>query len=119
MWRAIRGWSSPLPDFWRNTGFHLLERDPAGRLRVTDDFLRASYLRPEIHPAEDAGAGALALHASSMHLPTRVLEEKDFQSIEDADARGNSRIMLRFRDRLLDAGTIEGAYMNLFKGAID
>ena len=119
MWRAIRGWSSPLPDFWRNSGFHLLERDPAGRLRVTDDFLRAYYLRPEIHPVEESGEGELALHASLMQQPKRVLEEKDFQSIEDADARDNYRIMLRFRDRLLDAGTIEGAYMNLFKGAID
>src|SRR5688572_22804567 len=119
MWRAIRGWSSPLPDFWRNSGFHLLERDPAGRLRVTDDFLRAYYLRPEIHPVEESGEGELALHASLMQQPKRVLEEKDFQSIEDADARDNYRIMLRFRDRLLDAGTIEGAYMNLFRGAID
>ena len=29
-----------MPDFWRNSGFHLLERDAAGRLRITDDFLR-------------------------------------------------------------------------------
>jgi hypothetical protein len=54
-----------------------------------------------------------------MQQPKRVLEERDFQSIEDADARDNYRVMLRFRDRLLEAGTIEGAYMNLFKGAID
>ena len=37
-----------MPDFWRNSGFHLLERDAAGRLRVTDDFLRAYLLRPEM-----------------------------------------------------------------------
>jgi hypothetical protein len=54
-----------------------------------------------------------------MQQPKRVLEEKDLQSIEDEDARDNYRVMLRFRDRLLAAGTIEGAYMSLFKGAID
>jgi len=35
-------------DFWRNSGFHLLERDAGGRLQVTDDFLRAYLLRPEL-----------------------------------------------------------------------
>jgi hypothetical protein len=54
-----------------------------------------------------------------MRQPARVLEEKDFQSIEDPDARDNYRILVRFRDRLLAAGTVEGAYMSLFKGAID
>jgi hypothetical protein len=119
MWRATRGWSSPLPDFWRNSGFHLLERDPAGRLRVTDDFLRAYFLRPELHPAEESGEGELALHASLMESPHRLLTEQDLSKVEDEDARHNYRVMLRFRDRLLEAGTVEGAYMSLFKAAID
>jgi hypothetical protein len=119
MWRATRGWSSPLPDFWRNSGFHLLERDPAGRLRVTDDFLRAYFLRPELHPAEESGEGELALHASLMESPHRLLTEQDLSKVEDEDACHNYRVMLRFRDRLLEAGTVEGAYMSLFKAAID
>ena len=49
-------------DFWRNSGFHLLERNGAGRLRVTDDFLRAYLLRPEIRPVEESGPGEIALH---------------------------------------------------------
>src|SRR5688572_320046 len=119
MWRAIRGWSSPLPDFWRNSGFHLLERDAAGRLRVTDDFLRAYYLRPEMHPVEESGEAEVAVHASLMREPRRVMEESDFLAIEDVDARENYRVVLRFRDRLLAAGTVEGAYMGLFKTRID
>ncbi|HEX6319604.1 MAG TPA: DUF6352 family protein [Burkholderiales bacterium] len=88
-------------------------------MRVTDDFLRAYYLRPEIHPVEESGEGELALHASLMQQPRKVLEENDFLAIEDEDARDNYRILMRFRDRLLAAGTVEGAYMSLFKGAID
>ena len=42
-------------DFWRSSGFHLLERNGAGRLRVTDDFLRAYLLRPELRPVEESG----------------------------------------------------------------
>src|SRR5688572_19234851 len=101
MWRAIRGWSSPLPDFWRNSGFHLLERDPAGRLRVSDDFLRAYYLRPEVHPVEESGEGEVKFHASLMSDPRRAVPEKELAAIEDADARDNYRILLRFRDRLI------------------
>jgi hypothetical protein len=106
-------------EFWRNSGFHLLERDPAGRLRVTDDFLRAYYLRPEIHPVEESGERELALHASLMAEPRRAVSSSDLDSVEDEDARHNYRVLLRFRDRLLEAGTVEGAYMALFRGTID
>jgi hypothetical protein len=109
----------PLAEFWRNSGFHLLERDPAGRLRITDDFLRAYYLRPEIHPVEESGDGERRLHAELMAQPGKALTEQDLQAIEDADTRDNYRVILRFRDKLLDAGTVEGCYMSLFKAPID
>lgn len=54
-----------------------------------------------------------------MKDPKREIREKDLESVEDEDARDNYRILMRFRDRLLQAGTVEGAYMNLFKGRID
>jgi hypothetical protein len=54
-----------------------------------------------------------------MKDPGREVHEDHLQSIEDEDARDNYRILMRFRDRLLAAGTVEGAYMSLFKGAID
>ncbi|HVJ10454.1 MAG TPA: DUF6352 family protein, partial [Burkholderiales bacterium] len=109
----------PLPEFWRNSGFHLLERDSAGRLRVTDDFLRAYYLRPEIHPVEESGEGELRLHAQLMADPRREISEQDLDAVEDADARDNYRVILKFRQKLLDAGSVEGCYMSLFKAPID
>jgi hypothetical protein len=109
----------PLPDFWRNSGFHLLARDSSGRLRVTDDFLRAYYLRPEVHPIDDSGARERELHAALMDSPRRKITHADLDAVEDADARDNYRVVLGFRDRLLEAGTLEACYMNLFKGAVD
>ncbi|HEV3009017.1 MAG TPA: DUF6352 family protein, partial [Burkholderiales bacterium] len=108
-----------MPDFWRNSGFHLLEKDPAGRLRVTDDFLRAYYLRPEIHPVEESGDAERRLHALLMESPRRPVSAEDLEAIEDDDARDNYRILLRFRNRLLEAGTVEGCYRTLFKAPID
>jgi hypothetical protein len=54
-----------------------------------------------------------------MAQPRRAVREEDVLRIEDEDARANYRVLLRFRQRLLEAGSIEGAYMALFKGAID
>ena len=68
---------------------------------------------------EESGAGERALHASLMQSPRRTLTETDFSTVEDPDARDNYRILMRFRDRLLNAGTVEGAYISLFRSTID
>ena len=47
------------------------------------------------------------------------MPRKISQAVEDADARDNYRVILSFRDKLLDAGTVEGCYMSLFKAPID
>jgi hypothetical protein len=39
--------------------------------------------------------------------------------LKDPDAKYNYEVVLRFRDRLLAAGTVEGCYMNLFKHGVD
>ncbi len=108
-----------MPDFWRNSGFHLLQRGPAGWLAVSDDFLRAYLLRPEIHPVEESCDAERRLHAALMRQPRRPVAGAELDAIADADARDNYRILLRFRQRLLDADTLEGCYAELFKGGVD
>jgi hypothetical protein len=105
-------------DFWRNSGFHLLERDAAGRLRVTDDFLRAYLLRPEIRPVEESGPGEIALHGRLLGEPRLAVTARDHEAIEDEDARFNYRVMLDFRERLLAADSIEACYLGLFAGEV-
>lgn len=68
---------------------------------------------------EESGEGELALHSSLMANPRRAVSDSDLLTIEDADARDNYRILLRFRARLLDGGTVEGCYQSLFKEAVD
>ena len=59
------------------------------------------------------------MHAALMEHPRTEVPEEELNSISDGDARDNYRIVLRFRDKLLEAGTLEGCYMSLFKGAVD
>jgi hypothetical protein len=51
--------------------------------------------------------------------PRRVVTDQQLEAVEDADARDNYRVLMGFRRKLLDAGTIEGCYMSLFKAPID
>ena len=105
-----------MPDFWRHSGFHLLDRDDEGRLRVTDDFLRAYYLRPEIRPVEESGPNELALHAALIESPRMTVSDAQLEAIEDADTRFNYGVLLAFRRRLLEAPTLEACYRELFSG---
>ena len=86
---------------------------------MTDDFLRAYYLRPEIHPVEESCEAELALHAALMNEPRREVAQREIDRIADEDARDNYGVLLRFRRRLLESDTVEGCYMSLFKGDVD
>jgi hypothetical protein len=54
-----------------------------------------------------------------MEAPRRAVDVREIEALEDADVRHNYGMLLRFRDRLLAAGTVEGCYMQLFRGPID
>ncbi len=94
-----------MPEFWVNSGFHLLERDGDGHLAVTDDFLRAYLMRPEMRPVAESCAAERALHGELTDDPRAPIAPPRIAEIADADARENYQVLLAFRDRLLLART--------------
>jgi len=68
---------------------------------------------------EESCESERTLHAALMDEPRRAVAATEVEALADADARHNYGMLLRFRDRLLAAGSVEGCYMGLFKGAID
>ena len=106
-----------MQDFWRNSGFHLLQRDRDGRLAITDDFLRAYLARPEIRPVEESGPREMALHDALLDDPRREIESGVLDGIEDPDARDNYRVLLAFFARLRRAASLESAYLDIFSEA--
>ena len=72
-----------------------------------------------MHPVEESGEAELRLHAALMESPRRAVSGDEIAALDDEDVRHNYRVILRFRDRLLEAGTVEGCYMSLFKAPID
>ena len=109
--------SNGLPDFWRSSGYFLLNRDAGGRLLVTDDFLRALLLRPEVVPPDEACDAERSLHERLLKDPHAGVSEADLRALADRDAAENLEIVLRFRDHLLRAGSLECAYLTLFRSA--
>ena len=105
-----------MPDFWPTCGYRLLATTPAGRLLLSDEFLRDSLLRPELAPVAESCAAETALHERLLAEPRRDVSEPQFAAIADPDARDNYRIWLRFRDRLVAAPDLESAYVALFHG---
>jgi len=103
-----------MPDFWRGSGYHLLSRDN-GRLAVTDDYLRAYYVRPELAPVDSSCDEECALHAALMDRPRLAVDTRRIAKLRDEDARENYRIMLHFRDQVLAAPSLEAFYARLFR----
>src|SRR5688572_26121583 len=103
-------------EFWVSSGHHLTRRTEGGGLAVTDELLLAYLARAELVPPADACAAERELHASLMAAPRRPVATSEVAAIADGDARENWTFMLRFRDELLRAPSIEAAYLHLVRG---
>jgi hypothetical protein len=104
-------------DFWKSAGMHLLERGPEGWLKITPQFLQAYYTRPEMHPIDTSCAEEIALHEQLMADPFRPVPPERLGKLADAEAAQNYQVVLAYRDVLVRAGTIEGAYLRLVRQA--
>jgi hypothetical protein len=104
-----------MKDFWISCGHHLLDREPGGGLVVTDEFLKAYFIRPELMPPTDACEAERQLHAELLAQPRRPVHEDEITAIADPDARENWQFVLAFRELLLGHPTLEAAYLALMR----
>ncbi|MEO1543636.1 MAG: DUF6352 family protein [Pseudomonadota bacterium] len=102
-------------DFWKSAGLHLLEVGENGWLKVTPNFVRAYLTRPEVHPIDGSCKAEHRLHEALLEDPFREVTEDELKAIADADAIENYTVVLAFRQALMDAGTLEAAYLSLMR----
>ena len=112
----MNGRAQAAHDFWPTCGYRLLGQGSDGRLTISDAFLASFLARPELAPVPESGPRELALHDALMRQPRRAVPADQIDAIEDADARENYRVFLRFRDRVAAAPSLEAAYLALFRG---
>ncbi len=102
--------------FWQGSGLHLLEEaQDNGQLGISADLLRAYLKRPELVPPEEACVIEIGLYEALLQDPLMPVDAGRITAMEDTDAQDNWRIFVRFRDHLVKHGTIESAYLGLFK----
>jgi hypothetical protein len=104
-------------DFWRSAGQHLLGLSSEGWLTVTPQFVRAYWARPEVQPIDSSCEAESALHAALLADPLRTVADAELEAMADPEAIGNYRLVLAFRAVLLEAGTVEGAYLRLIRAS--
>ncbi len=109
----------PGRDFWPSCGYRWLVPGEDGRLTLTDDFLRAALLRPELAPVPESSPAELALHERLLDAPRSDVDDATLATIGDPDVEHNYRVWLRFRNRLTEAPSIEAAYLALFREGVD
>ncbi len=102
-------------DFWKSAGMHLVEVSKEGWLAVTPDFLRAYYTRPEMHPIDTSCAQETKLFEDLMADPFLEVGKARLAKLEDQDAAYNYEVVLGFRSHLVEAGTLEGAYLKMMR----
>jgi hypothetical protein len=100
-------------EFWVSSGHQLCRRDESGRLAVTDELLAALFARAELRPPEEACAAERMLSEAMLAAPRRTVGAEEIAALADADARENWELAIAFRDRLVEAGTVEAAYLDL------
>jgi hypothetical protein len=105
-------------EFWVSSGHLLLQRTETSELGITEEFLKAFYARPEVLPPDEACDAERALHARLMIAPADTVEPREIAAMQDPDARENWSMLIGFRNLLLDAGTVEKAYLRLVRGGM-
>jgi hypothetical protein len=105
-------------EFWVSSGHLLLQRNKAGHLAVTDEFLKAFYARPEVLPPPEACDAERALHARLMIAPSDTVLPTEIAAMRDLDARENWAILIAFRDLLIESRTLEAAYLTLVRSGM-
>jgi Family of unknown function (DUF6352) len=103
-------------EFWLTSGFHLLQQDDAGRLKLTPEFLRAYLMRPELQPDERGDPAERVLAERFLVDPMQPIASAAVAATSDPDLRHNWEALLRFRDLLLNTDTIEEAYTRMAAG---
>ena len=109
------------PDnFWPDSGYADLAIDPQGALVPTEAYLARLLTRPELALVPESCPAETALHRALQAEPGRPVAPGELAALQDDDARENYRLFLRFRDRLVAAGSLQAFYLQLMRqGAVD
>ena len=102
--------------YWPNSNYQNLSINSDNQLIITDDFLRSYLNRPELALIPESCDQEQKIHQALTINPRLYIEESEIKLMQDADIQANYQIWLRFRDKLIQAKSVESFYLSLFQG---
>ena len=107
-------------DFWPDSGYRQTQVDQQGWLQPQSAYWLIFLKRPELALVSESCPAEQRLHQQLQRNPLLRVNEASLALLADDDVRQNYRLFLRFRDAVLQYGTLEAFYLSLFeKGSIN
>lgn len=104
-----------MQDIWPGAGYAHLAHNDKGWLLPTPAYIAHSLARPELALVAESCKAERALHRALQADPLRPVTPAELQALRDPDARENFGHVLAWRDGLLQAGSLEGWLLALFR----
>ena len=105
-------------NFWPDCSFAVVSTTPRGWLLPTSAYLQWLLHLPELALVPESCPAERALHESLVASPARSVASEELAAVQDSDVRENYAMFLRFRDALLDAGSLEACYLRLMRSGV-
>ncbi len=103
-------------DFWLTSGWHLLGKDPNGKLIPTNDFMKAYFSRPEVEIIEESCENEKKLNKKLLENPFSLVSDSELNQILDNDVKFNYEMIINFRNFLSKSNNLEDAYLKFCRG---
>jgi hypothetical protein len=105
-----------MQDIWPGAGYAHLAHNGLGWLLPTPAYIAHWLARPELALVAESCKAERALHRALRDDPLRPVTLNDLQALRDPDARDSYGHVLALRDGLLQAGSLQGWLLALFRG---
>ena len=104
-----------MQDIWPAAGHAHLAQNELGWLLPTPAYIAHWLARPELALVAESCKAERSLHRALQADPLRPVTQAERQALLDPDARDNYGHVLALRDGLLQAGSLEGWLLALFR----
>ncbi len=103
-------------NLWPACGAAWLKPDAQGWLQPTPDYFKAWLTRPELELVPESCRAETALHQLLQADPLRAVPDRELAAVKDDDVRDNYRHFIALRSGLLQAGSLQGWLLALWRG---
>lgn len=107
--------SASRPDFWPDAYYAHTEVSTSGWLRPLPSYWLRFLQQAELALVDESCPSEIRLHRQLLANPLMAVSAATLALLRDPDVRDNYRMFLRWRDAVLQAGTLEQFYLDMLR----